>query len=740
MKATPLTVATVAITALTLALLLLLLEPWSPAGPAAGDPSPDVAAPQLAEQGVPAPAPDVATLESTPDALPDAVRSEATSLAPDAVLTQELLIVATWAAPLGQLGPPAAGITLELGAASERSLAGRGMLQVETNERGLARASLPWVAVEAVGPPGRRLVFARTTGNDLLERLVTQRASRRPSAPIELHITAQRGMLLEGRLLGPDGAPAQGRVTRWREHPDGSRSQSPGDWAGDDGRFAVEITEDGIYRLSAVGTRRPWRRDEPDARFELGNAVSGLLSVRLDEAPPDVELVLSGGGALRGRTMDATGRSLGGVSLRAVPVELQRAGSRSSAVVAELQAESRGHTDVRGDSDSAGEFHFEGLRPGEYSIFAVVGSTSHPEERLLTPTPVPSDGTPLVLRVTRPHLAIHVRDEGGSVPSAAIEVLQTRRQGRVNGTADRPGLLVTRRGGRDALLGSAAALRPRPAGPGEFALELDVGDAVEIALVGGGCYTPPRTIFIPPGAGRIDVDLVLRRTEAVGTLALDIQDEAGRGVAGDLMVRLVHAGSGMELLHLSWRYRSSGELEVPVGEHLLVVEGQPRVAFSLGPVKRPRELGGFEAPVTIRPGETTHVVATLSEPARIDVTLVGKVEDGDLDVAQAQVDGWLAPDEIEARDLVAKVGQVTLHLERPGRGVEPLSFATHELEGTRSAGPRPLPFLGLGAQALSEPLTPGDCTLVARLPGGREARRALTLMPGETLAVTLSFD
>jgi hypothetical protein len=666
--------------------------------------------------------------------------SDVTSLSVQDVVTVEILVTAIWPAPRGETPEPAAGLTLELGAASHRTLAGPGLVKVVTDEQGRALATLPWPAVEAVGPPTRRLVFARSSGEGLLERLVTQRLDEPSTDPLELRLTAQRGMLLEGRLVGADGDPAQGRVQRWSYAPDGSYSQSYADWAGEDGLFAVEILEDGTYGLHAVGTRRPWRRHEMDSKFELGTAFSGPLDLRLDRSPPFVELTLTGEGVLRGRTVDDDGRSAGGVVLRAELAEAAAEGGDVSVVRRHDQGVGLGHTSVLGETDQAGEFAFEGLRPGNYLIYATLGSVFQGEERLLTPTPVPSDGAPLVLRVTRPHLAIHVRQEDGSLPETSVEVHSFGRWGSWNHWPPEPGLLVARAGGPRENEWFGSYFRPRAVGPGEFVLELEIGDVVDVALIGGSSHDPPQRVVVPSGAGRVDVDVVIPDAGGLGTLVIDTRNGEGNVVAGELIVRLVDPVSGMEVLQVPWRNKGAASLVVPAGQHLLVVEGEPWNDNHHGTVMRRRELGGFQSLVEVAPDETTTILATLSESARLDITLSGEVVAADVGVVRADFERWMDPDEIEPEQLQAKAGQATLRLERDGRWPIPVPFAVQSMEGTSAAGLHLLPWLVLGGRATSEPLTPGDYTLVARLQGGREIRRPVTLVPGQTLELTLAFD
>ena len=92
-------------------------------------------------------------------------------------------------------------------------------------------------------------------------------------------------------------------------------------------------------------------------------------------------------------------------------------------------------------------------------------------------------------------------------------------------------------------------------------------------------------------------------------------------------------------------------------------------------------------------------------------------------------------------DFVAeRAASAVLHLQRDGRDALPLPVSRVRHEGTSSEAVLPSPYVALGTEAISDALTPGHYTLVARTPEGREVRCAVELLPGRTTAVTLVFE
>jgi hypothetical protein len=77
---------------------------------------------------------------------------------------------------------------------------------------------------------------------------------------------------------------------------------------------------------------------------------------------------------------------------------------------------------------------------------------------------------------------------------------------------------------------------------------------------------------------------------------------------------------------------------------------------------------------------------------------------------------------------------------REGRRPEHPQFARHAWEGTSAAGRHLFPSVPFGSEETSEALSPGSYTLVATTFGGRVVERPVTLVPGQTLSLTLHFE
>jgi hypothetical protein len=340
-----------------------------------------------------------------------------------------------------------------------------------------------------------------------------------------------------------------------------------------------------------------------------------------------------------------------------------------------------------------------------------------------------------------------VREAGGSVPERAIEV---HRDDRWNSTLDtwpkEPGLLVTL-SPRDAHRGwsSGAYLEASLTGPGEFvadlggksgtasALELDVG------VLGGELPWRPLRVAVPPGAGRVDVELVLPPAEVPGSLALDVVDAAGRALTMQIRIRVIDPATGVVLVdapcdftdEVDWPMRIS----LPQGEYRLLVEGDAYVERQHGTLARRRVHGAHEQSLHISPGVESRVTAILGQAARLAVRVIGSVTEADREAIRAWYDGDVSDEHL---DYWAPF--VSLRLEREGRWPETPLFARHAWEGTSASGTHLFSTVAFGGAETSEPLTPDTYTLVATTAGGRELEQQVTFVAGQTLSVTLRFE
>jgi hypothetical protein len=416
----------------------------------------------------------------------------------------------------------------------------------------------------------------------------------------------------------------------------------------------------------------------------------------------------------------------------------------------DLERAGGGHLWVTASTDAEGAFAFRGLRRGLYHVRAADGDdTSSGYPILLTERAVPSDGVPLELQLSRPYLAIHVREADGSVPERAIGVHRSDRWrmfGSQEAWPEEPELLVAL-SPRDAHRGGwrGAIEEPVVVGPGEFVVELE--DELRLApeleldvgLLGGDLPWRPRRILVAPGAGRSDVDLVLPPAEPPGFLLLDVLDASGTALVEQVRVRIIDPATGVVLVDVPCDYTDEKDwpmrIPLPAGGHRLLVEGHPWMDDHHGTIMRHRVHGAHEQALRITAGVETRATATLGQAARLALRVIGLVTEADRaairarfgrDVDEEYVEFW-AP-------------FVTLRLEREGRWPEQPEFARHSMQGTSAAGTHLFSSVAFGNEETSEPLTPGDYTLVATAPGGRELARPVTLVPGQTLSVTLHFD
>lgn len=172
---------------------------------------------------------------------------------------------------------------------------------------------------------------------------------------------------IEGRVLGPDGAPAEGVALRLSneggaiglEDLGGSEAKA----SDEDGEFAFDHLRPGTYALRAGGAVTPLG----DGANDLGMQVVGGLALGENEVLDDVVLRLGGAGALEGIVRDETGAPVEGAS-----VFVRDSAGRVLANVSYVT------------TDAAGRFTYEGLPAGELTVSARTSElTSAEESRVL---------------------------------------------------------------------------------------------------------------------------------------------------------------------------------------------------------------------------------------------------------------------------------------------------------------------------------------------------------------------
>jgi hypothetical protein len=737
---------TLALAAVSLAVALVV---WLGTAPGTPDPS----------AGSTRAGPTADLAPDSPAVLPDVLAAEpqplepaAPAAAPAAETGFVVAVVASRVLPRGAQASPEA-TALELGVSSSRKALGEALLRFETAPDGKAQVPFPRRLVPAAPDGKAQWLWLRSRGPGLLERVDLERVPQADDTTVTMSVVVQPGTVVEGRILGPDGQPAAGRVDWWVFGDEGITSGTVG-LAGPDGLFRGELLHAGRHGLLAAGSSRT---DAERSSFfmpeqlDLGTGFSDLFDVDFRTPVPFIEVRVSGPGRIRGRVLDGSGAPAAGVPLVAVLAELDdEAGSLRLPYprARDLERLGGGHLWVRATTDPDGAFAIAGLRHGLFHVRAADGSESFSGYPiLLTPGPVASDGVPLELRLDRPHLAIHVRQADGSLPAGAIGIHRDSRWGfQTDPWPEEPELLVTL-SPRDAHLGgwSGAYLEASAIAPGEFVAELDedlrVATTLEldVGVLGGELPWRPRRVSVPPGSGRVDVEVVLPPAAPRGALVLDVVDASGAALIEQVRVRIDDPATGVVLVDVPCDYTDEEDwpmrIPLPEGGYRLLVEGHPWIDDHHGTLMRRRAHGAHEQPLLIAAGVESRVTARLGEAARLALRVVGAATEADREAIRAQYDG-------KADDAFVDhwARFVRLRLEREGRWPESPQFARFAMEGTSAAGTHVFPSVAFGSDETSEPLTPGTYRLVATTAGGRELERDVTLVPGHTLSLTLGFE
>lgn len=733
--------------------LVVLLATWALySGPAAGI-SPRAPLIVVKEVGL-GPTPTPASLGHQPDLaggalptimVPEEPTAQLLSPAPGPMITVEIT------AALARSGfpqAPAAQQPLELGVSVSWKTLGEPLLTVVTDDDGKALAQLPWNAVLDLGDVPRPLIWARSQGLGMLRRVEVVKAPGQAGETVPLGLHVQPGVLVEGVIVGPDGVPVAGEVsvvilTEW-----GAASRLLGK-AGPDGRFRGEVYTEGPQVFLARGT------DDPDydgkswfpgkGEFSVGRGVLGVLDLRFEEPPPSITVQLFGPGVLQGHVRDGAGHPAAGLELRAVLAERDQGQgvpgplkeSLEEFIVRERGGDSEGVT----VTDDQGAFTLRGLRDDRFNIWASFGHDFPQEQQLLTVDPVPSRGRPLELRLSRPHLAIHVRHQDGSMPEEGFTFRESRSRDVAVEWSQQTALMVSITPDDEQWMNLGQTyLSGRATGPGEFIVETDGQRSVDLGVHGGGVPWQPLRVAVPKGSSRIDVDLVIPTPVALGSLVLDVQDGGGDAVLQDIRVRLLGPQSGVILVERRFPYSEADDWplrwELPGGEYRLVVEGQAALDGHHGYVEQAREHGAFETLVQISAGVERSLTATLGAGAWLQLRLLGTPDDADLAATRRLFSRTSATE----ADFESWAGEVSLRLEQPGRWTGCPYFKFAAMANTSAAGLHLFTSLLLGREATSEMLTPGSYTLVARTPGGRTVRQSVVFVPGQTLPVTIAFE
>ncbi len=669
---------------------------------------PDVAVANIASPATEPARASLSTAEAAASAGPlvELLVSTRESLMPDAKFVPNIAIAGGLGAPFDATRAPI--------------VAGR------TGADGSAELALPWSAIESARASGDAL-WLRVVEPGYQQRTRTLRLPDAPG-PQEYTLIAFRGCTLRGRVLDGSGTPvaAKVRVGAWISNL--ALGYSGLADARADGWFELLPFRPGTYEVLA------------DAG-DLGTGVSRGLQVSADRVPDSIEIVVSGPGVVRGHVSDGAGHAAAGMDLDVVAADYDRArdepavGNIAPGAVrlGELELEGRGRVQVDAVTDANGMFEVRGLREDRYLV-RLRGPRSGERGAVLTPAPVPSDGAPLELVVARPHLAVHVVDEGGEPWSAATAVHAPKGYDRALSWPSKACVGVLAVDPEADLFGNMSAWsKGKRVAPGEFVFEVPAGRSYRVGLLGGDQPWAPLEVSLPEGSGRVDVRLVAAAAVPSGSLLVDVTTADGTHVS-DVAIRIEDPRTGIAIVDRDELYDAGWPqgFSLPEGDYRVVVDAKPQVDDHHGVLYAERAAGRFEGYVRVSRDQTARLTGTLPAGARLAVRVSGAASEADRaairDFYRGFSVGWPNWEErFPAR--------VQLVLRAEGRWPVQVEFLEKEFHDSRLT-----PFLALGADGVSQILPAGRFTLEARLPGGRVARAPVELVDGQTTEVALAFD
>ncbi len=444
----------------------------------------------------------------------------------------------------------------------------------------------------------------------------------------DLELVLGSGAEIAGRLLWPDGTPAQGVTVFVLEAPEPGTRPSAFDLASarlrtdDEGRFSTaglaaagpfelrastRVRGEVAERLAAAGLLP----DDGRRRAELQVRRSDVLA-----GERDLVLMLTGGETLRGRVVDPAGRPLARAR-----IVLQPAGG--------IPAQ---HS-VR---DAEGAFSISGLEPGLYRLAASAGAGRGAEVEL----ELPQRGGELLLVAPLGASIVGRVTSGGAPVAGATVSLRQGPHARSFLTND-PG----------ALEDLQKETRSDEQGHFQFPIVVPGEPLLEAELAGVG-RSATLTVQAVEGQARADVVLELEPLGWIeGRLADGIEPRAGRTITiqddpGDFFETL--------------RTDSDGRFELP---HL-----RPGLyALGLGPPSDSNSYEqGFDMPVRVEAGRGVEV--TLAAPQRA-VTVVGRVTRAGGPVADQKIRVHLlaVPGHEPLTTRTDAQGAFRIELPRPGR-------------------------------------------------------------------------
>ncbi len=477
-----------------------------------------------------------------------------------------------------------------------------------------------------------------------------------------------------------------------------------------------------------------------------------LLELELDplDPPQDLVIVLRGPGRIAGRVTDGSGNPAAALSILVLLAELDEPDGSfvlPEPAASDRRVEGKGNLWATLETDAQGRFAVHGLRPGAYVVRArVKAHGSYP--KLLTPSPVPADGSKLELRLLRPHFLVQLRKPDGSPIERPADVKKSAWGSAYAFGGDAPSrwpssvrvLLF-----EDAHLGPSPApaersLRGKPAGPGDFVFEAKEGRSYWIGAQGEGFDGSLSEVRFPVGGERQVLTLTAGPPIPMGEVEVRVfygaEEFQGRGYTErEFRLALESLDHGGLLLEKASSVREYPLFfSAPVGRYRVVATGDSSMDTHHGTLFDERDLGRAEATVDITEGDPKQVELHLGPGARLKVSLSGSSSPQDLEALLEASPYFREADNQDQALSIA--GKAALSIAQPGRRYEYV-YRTEESAGSSAAGTHRTWDWPLGETHTSMMVSAGTFALVARMKGGRVAQREVVLVPGETLEVEL---
>ena len=628
-----------------------------------------------------------------------------------------------------------------------------------------------WVEV----PPGLGLTFVkgvpevegRIAQPGYQQRVAFAKAPKDEGAGPVILLACVEGGTVRGRVLDENamGVDATVSLRSWIA-PNGVRKLGYGSSV----KTSKVKRDTGLAALRALGSEASQSASKARGHFamHLTKPISGTLiaqsgglglgalpDLELDpkDLPQDLVIVLRGPGRIAGQVTDGSGNPAPALSLLVLLAELDD--PDGSFVVPEPAAserlvEGKGRLWATLETGAQGQFKVSGLRPDEYVIRARLDSYgSYP--LLLSSAPVLADGSMLQLKLSRPHFLVQLRRADGSrfeIPANTEKSVwgpTTLFGGEVPSKwPESPRILLF----EDARLGpnpapSTRALGGKPAGPGDFVFEVSESATYWIGAQGKGFDGSLSEVFFPLGGGQQVLTLTADESLALGRVEVLVftgteEPKGPRSTQSEFSLALESLERGTLLLQKG-RYDREQPLafEAPVGRYRIVASGESSIGTHHGILWRERDLGRAEAFVDLREGEPQQIELHLDRGATLKVKLSGSSNAQDFEAVLASSPHPRGEDNHAYAKTLAS--QATLSLSMPGRRYEPV-YRSEEWTGSSAAGTHRTQGWPLGETHTSIMVSAGKSTLIARMPGGRIAQRAIELLPGKTQELELHFE